>query len=87
MGFTSTITRKMLIEDRKLHYGTFTSNSGSTGGDVDTGLRRVDVFWMQVKGSTVGNSPVVDETMPCDGNAVTIKTDANAVGQWIAIGT
>jgi hypothetical protein len=42
---------------------------------------------LQVKGSAVGNAPAVNETMPADGDAVTIVTDADAVGTWVVVGT
>lgn len=67
--------------------GTFTNTSGSTGGDIDTGLGVVYVMILQPKGSSVvSNDAVVNETPPMAGNAVTIVTDADVDGVWIAIG-
>jgi hypothetical protein len=68
-------------------HGTFTNTSGSTGGNINTGLKTIDFMLLQVKGSAVGNAPAVNETMPADGDAVTIVTDADAVGTWVVVGT
>ena len=85
MTFTSTITRKMMLEDRKLHYGTYTSSAGGTGGTIDTGLRYIDFAWCQPIGTAVQGTPAVT-ALPCDGNSLTIKTDSNVTGVWVAVG-
>jgi len=87
MAFSSTVTDTSVFGDRKVVYGTFTNSGGSTGGDIDTGMDRVDFISLQVKGSSVvSDVPVVNETLPCSGNAVTVVTTANAIGYWFAIG-
>lgn len=72
---------------KKVVTGTFTNASGSTGGDIKTGLRRVLSFKLQHTGSAVvASAPVVNETMPLDGGDVTIVTVADADGTWEALG-
>lgn len=87
MAFTSTVTERTVYGNKLVHYGTYTSAGGSTGGDINTSMTKVEVMILQPKGSSVAtNAPVVNETLPVAGNAVTIVTDANQVGQWLAIG-
>lgn len=86
MAFTSTITRKENAGSEKKNHGTYTSADASTGGDINTGLKVCDSILLQPKGSSVGNAPMVDETLPVAGGAVTIKTDSNEVGYWSATG-
>lgn len=67
--------------------GTYTNTGGSTGGDIDTGLGMVYVMILQPKGAAVSaNQPVVNETPPMNGSAVTVVTSPDEVGTWIAIG-
>jgi len=86
MSFSSTITFRDNSAKRRMHYGTFTNDGSSIGGDISTGLETVECMFFTCAASAVGNSPVVDETLPCAGNAVTIVTDADEVGTWMAIG-
>lgn len=68
-------------------FGTYTNDGGSTGGDIVTGLTVVEAFFLQPKGSSVSaNQPVVNETMPLSGGAVTVVTSVNEIGQFLAIG-
>ena len=68
--------------------GTFTNTSGSTGGDITTGLKTVVEFSLQHTGSAVvASAPVVNETLPLADTAITIVTVADADGRWIAWGT
>lgn len=67
--------------------GTFTNADSSTGGDIDTGLEMCEKLILQHTGTAVvASAPVVNETLPVDGSAVTIVTVANASGIWIAEG-
>jgi hypothetical protein len=84
MAFGAVVVGKTVFGNKRVHFGTYGS---STGGDVDTGLRRCEHMILGCKGSAVqGNAPVVDESMPCAGNAVSIVHDSGAVGYWLAIG-
>lgn len=74
---------------RAVAYGTYTSDGGSTGGDVVTGLIRVDFFDIQPGGTAViATQSVVNETLPLtnSGGTVTIVTSANETGFWKATG-
>lgn len=72
---------------KKVVTGTFTQASGDTGGDVKTGLRRVEFFSAQPTGTAViANQIVVNETFPTDTGDITIVTNAGNSGNWIAYG-
>lgn len=88
MAFTSAISRRGYTGDgRREHQGTYTNTSGSTGGDISTGLNRVDELILQpVDSSVESNASVVNETFPVAGADITIVTDANQSGIWIAKG-
>lgn len=90
MAFTSVRTpdHSTVVGDKRWVYGTYVSDSGSIGGNIDTGLGLCEFMRLQSKGSSVaGNNPTVNETMPVDGSEVTIVTDSNESGQWEAYGT
>lgn len=89
MAFTSVRTddHSRAVGSKRWVHGTYTSDSGSTGGNIDTGLIECDFMHLQVTGSSVaGNNPVVNETLPVPGDAVTIVTDSDELGQWHAYG-
>ena len=88
MAFSSSIILKnKIFGSRKIVVGTYTNASGDTGGDIDTGLKRVEFLVLQPKGSSViATAPSVNETFPCDGSAVTIVTADNEDGYWFAFG-
>lgn len=87
MTFDSSITDEIatVFGDKKMTYGTYTCESGDTGGDVDTGLKIVEQFFIQPTGGTASTSSV-NETLPVAGSAVTIVTADNVSGNWMAIG-
>ena len=88
MAFTSSITvRPVAVGNRRMSHGEYLSGGGSTGGDINTGLRTCDLIILQPLGAAVGtNQSVVNETLPVAGSAVTIVTDANQGGYWQAWG-
>lgn len=89
MAFTSTRTQdhSRVVGAKRWVHGTYLSDSGSVGGDIDTGLIECELLLLQSGGSSVkGNNPVVNETLPVPGSAVTIVTDSNESGQWKAYG-
>lgn len=78
--FPGTGSQEMVI-------GTFENTSGSTGGEVPTGLSHVRYFTAQHTGSAVvANAPVANETFPLNSGDVTLVTDADEDGIWMAIG-
>jgi len=89
MGFTATKVGEDVCGSQRRVYGTYVSDGGSTGGDINTNLRRCTNMKLQPTGSAVQtNAPSVNESFAdgCDGSAVTIVTDANASGLWEAYG-
>ncbi|MFA5306645.1 MAG: hypothetical protein WC365_04295 [Candidatus Babeliales bacterium] len=86
MTLTSTITKQTEFGDRKVVFGTFTNDS--TGGDIETGLRVVEQFYVQHTGSAaVAETPSVYETLPVgDRTSPTIVTTSGKAGIWMAIG-
>lgn len=86
MAFSSTIIKKTVFGDKKIVYGTWDSDS-VTGGDIATGLARVDLCILTPTGSAVDTGEAaVNETLPLAGGNVTIITDSGATGQFLAIG-
>jgi len=88
MAFSSSITmRATTVGSRRVSHGEYISSAGSTGGDINTGLRSCELLILQPFGAAVGtNQSVINETLPVHGNAVTIVTDADQAGYWQAWG-
>lgn len=88
MAFASTVTQRAIaVGNRRWAWGTYTNTSSSTGGDIATGMSRVDQMFLQTSGSAVSaDHPAVNETFPLASGDVTIVTTANADGYWMAIG-
>lgn len=90
MAFTSTVTGNVpnTIGSKRSTWGTYTSDGGSEGGNINTGLSICEFITLTPNSATVEtNAPAVNETLPVDGSAVTIATDANESGYWFAFGT
>ena len=87
MAFAYAITKKGVIGDMQYVIGTFTNAGGDTGGDIVTGLKRVEAVQLQHTGAAVAaNAPSVNETLPLDGGDVTIVTDDDADGTFFITG-
>ena len=87
MAFSSEVTRETVFGNVRIKWGTFTTSSTETGGDIETGLTRTHLLVVQQSGSSVtADAPVVNETFPLAGGDVTIVTTASADGYWLAIG-
>lgn len=87
MAFTDAITGRDNWGNEAVTFGTYVSTAGDTGGDIDTGLHRCTFIKLQPKGSSAATDhPVVNETLPVAGSAVTIVTVANEAGYWMAFG-
>lgn len=99
MTFSYTINRRLLIGDCKMIFGTFTNDSGSTGGSIPTELRTIEGFTLTyIKSITVTDNPTINGTLTSIGTKkvieatapagnVTIVTPSNEKGFWLAIGT
>jgi hypothetical protein len=87
MAFTSAIVGRNFSGSKARTWGTFTNAGGDTGGNIDTGLRMCESIKLTHTGAAVvASAPVVNETLPVLGNAVTIVTVDGADGLWDAIG-
>lgn len=87
MAFASAITARDIWGSQAVTMGTFTNGGGETGGDIKTGLHLCTAIFLQHgAGAVVADAPVVNETLPVDGSAVTVVTTDGADGTWIAFG-
>lgn len=87
MAFASAVTSRSAMANKWVVFGTYTNGSGDTGGDIDTSLQTCDAIFLQPGGaSVVATAPVVNETLPVSGSAVTVVTADNEDGTWMAVG-
>ena len=91
MAFVSAVLHTNLIMgSKKVAIGTYTNGGGDSGGNIDTGIARVEFMVLQPTGSAViASSPTINEDFSSgsiDGTAVTIVNTANEDGIWIAWG-
>ena len=83
MVFVSNETDRGVRGNKRVVSGTYTNTGGSTGGEIVTGLRRIEHLSLTQTGSAVTTgAPVTHETFPFDGGDITIVTDADADGIW-----
>ena len=88
MAFTYLIQWMTVMGDKTVYGGYYNSAGGSTGGDIVTGLTVVDGFFLTPRGSSVAtNAPKFNESQLPQGGTITIITDANEVGNWMAVGS
>lgn len=87
MAFSFTIENEQILEgNMRIVYGTWNSDS-VTGGEIETGLSRVDVCVLGHTGSAVeAATAVVNETLPLASGSVTIVATSGDTGTFIAIG-
>ncbi len=91
MAFSAVpISRELnIIGDRKVVVGRWSNDGGSTGGDIDTGLRICENLRLQVVGpAATSNIAVVHSAtaFPIAGNKITIITILNTAGLYEAYG-
>ena len=85
MALVSSITGQTVFGNKKITYGTFTSDT--TTGDITTGLSGVDTMMITAKGSSVvADAPTINETFPLAGGDVTVICTSSTVGFWLAVG-
>jgi len=85
MAFESAITDKTVMGNKRVHTGTWTTDT--TGGDIDTGLHSCEFIVLQTSGNAVSaDQSSVNETLPVAGSAVTIVCTSSADGFWMAMG-
>jgi len=81
MAFTYT-GESSVFGNKKVAFGTYTSASSSTGGDIVTGLDSVAYFNSNCETSQSATVNLVARSS----GTVTITTVADEVGTWFAIG-
>ena len=87
MAFASELTDRSALGNLRVHFGTFANTGGGTGGDIDTKLRSCIHLQLTLERATVLTGEcVVNESLPVAGKAVTIVTDADVDGVWMAVG-
>ncbi len=87
MAFASTIADKGVMGDKKYARGTYTNGAEDSGGNIDTGLSVCEILILQPTGTAViATAPVVNETLPVAGNAITVVTAVGEDGIWLAFG-
>jgi hypothetical protein len=85
MAFASTKDYEGVFGDLRVTSGTWTTDT--TGGDINAGLHKCLFISL-----TPASSPspteqcAVNETLPCDGSAITIVVTSGVDGNWIAYG-
>ena len=87
MAFASALVGRDVWGSKCVTWGTFTNGGGETGGDIDTKLHMCEAIFLQYgKSAVIANAPVVNETLPIAGSAVTVVNDDGEDGTWLAIG-
>jgi hypothetical protein len=90
MAFSFTKDTEFVAGDKRVTAGTFTNTGVTTGGNIYTGLQRIEgVFLQQQAAAVVADQPSVNETITAAGlisEPVTIVTTAGADGWWFAFG-
>jgi hypothetical protein len=98
MVFSFIVTRRLLLGDCKVIYGTYANDSGSTGGPIETEIKALENFTLTPIAAAVatdvstvngtltqaGNKKVI-VTTTSQGNVI-IVTPANQSGFWCAFG-
>jgi hypothetical protein len=85
MAFAYTKTGIDSEGNKKVSRGLFTNTSSGTGGDIYTGLQKVEQFRINPSGTAHAAVPYHTETLPCS-DPVTIVTSDQAAGGWEAVG-
>ena len=87
MSIASTFTGRSIWGNECMTWGTYTDSGAATEDNINTKLHVCARMILQPTGAAVSASaPVVNETLPVAGSAVTIRTVASEVGQWTAWG-
>ena len=86
MVWSSTIIKKNIFGTKRVVYGSWDA-TGVAGGDIATGLKRVESCAIWHKGVAVEAAVgVVNATFPLKGGDVTIVCTAGDAGYYLAVG-
>ena len=80
---------RSVIGNEVMTWGTYTDSGAATADSINTGIHMVSRIFLQPIGSAVvANAHVVVTSLatPADGSAISIRTNASDVGQFIAMG-
>lgn len=84
MTFTTTIIRRTIFGDKRIVYGTWTTDTDN--GTIQTTLRQVEHINLQHTGAATANeAPSINETLPCSGSVKIVHTSGKS-GLWFAAG-
>jgi len=86
MAFTFAKDNDGVLGDLRSCAGTFTNSGGGTGGDIYTGLQKVEGMVLRyMSDAAIATTAVVNETFP-KADPITIVTAADKSGFWWAFG-
>ena len=88
MAFTSVMIDREIMGTKWVSWGTYTSDSSTEGGDLDTGLPIIETLQLTPISSAVEvSAPVANVSdFPYAGPKIPIVTVADGVGTWFALG-
>lgn len=84
MAFAYAVTDKTILGNKRVTWGTFTNSALTAGGDIVTGLDSVDSFMPCITSHYWSTAPMV--TRSVSSGTVTVATENNVDGEWLAIG-
>lgn len=90
MVWTYSLIKKMRFGRNRVHFGSYTMTGATTGGAINTGMKRCYFLipW-QYKATAIATEVAVNADFsagPIDGSAITIVAEAAGDGWWIAVG-
>lgn len=86
MAIANTIIAKTVFGNKRVVIGKSVLSGTTNTGQVATGLKRVEAFFLNVYGATQKGSSV-DESFPLEGGDVDVVVESNdGTFQWMAVG-
>ena len=73
----------------KVTWGSFTNAVGDTGGEIVTGLNKVESMWLTTNtanATSATSAPAVNETFPLNSGSVTVLCLTGQDDYWMAFG-
>lgn len=89
MAFTATKIFETVMGNQRVVFGKYVNDSGSTGGNINTGLHHCEGMLLTNWGSSIvadGATVNEDFSSAVAGSAITIIATANSSGYWMAFG-
>ena len=85
MAFSTTITGRSVVGNRRIHWGTFENGSGDQGGTFHTGLVNVEAAFLIPTSHSGSELPKLTFNSPSGGQIV-VETSHDVDGVWFAFG-